>query len=174
MHVPSLKKLGYSLDEITSRWASHYSSIRDEVLRIMLNHSDGIFAGIQDKRRLNRHTWTSERLGNHVFKESLLQYILPSLDCSMDPSIIYDRGGIDSRRTNIFNQEMIQSSIRNVRDMHDSHHIGILHDVDLLSTLGIWASDFVAGAFHLALKHENSKYRDALKPKFIEHGYVKF
>ena len=58
--------------------------------------------------------------------------------------------------------------------MHDSHHIGILHDVDLLSTLGIWASDFVAGAFHLALKHENSKYRDALKPKFIEHGYVKF
>lgn len=50
----------------------------------------------------------------------------------------------------------------------------MVHDADSLKTPGIWAADFVAGAFHHALKHNHSRYADALKPKFIANGYVKF
>ena len=110
----ALEKQGYSYDEIKSCWEPHYPEIRDEMARIILDHFDGIFAGIQDKRIIDS-ACTSEELGNYIFKESLLQHILPNLDYSNVLSIIYDRGRLSPNRTKMFNQSMLNE---------DSHFSG--------------------------------------------------
>lgn len=40
--TPALRKLGYSEDEIKTVWSPNYSRIRDAVLNIILNYSDGV------------------------------------------------------------------------------------------------------------------------------------
>ena len=46
-------------------------------------------------------------------------------------------------------------------------------DIDSHTNAGIWAADYVAGAFHMALKHNDKTFFDLLKPKFIGNGYLK-
>ena len=50
----------------------------------------------------------------------------------------------------------------------------LFHDAESVTTPGIWASDFIAGSFHFALKHNNPRYRNILKNKFIGNGFIKF
>ncbi len=127
-------------------------------------------AGIQDKTAISSDAWTSESLGNHIFKESLIRHILPTMNVSAVPSIIYDRGRLNPKRARMFNQDMLGSSQHPLWGLA----IRVIHDADSLKTPGIWAGDFVAGAFHWALKHNNSEYVDAMRPKFIGRGHVKF
>ena len=47
-----LKKLGYTTNEIKTSWEPNYSKIRDMVLRVILDCSDGVFAGIIDKNTI--------------------------------------------------------------------------------------------------------------------------
>ncbi len=49
---------------------------------------------------------------------------------------------------------------------------GTIYDVDSVKRPGIWASDFVTGAFHMSLKHDDPTYRDLLERKFIRKGYM--
>ena len=168
--TPALRKLSYSENEIKTMWSPNYTQIRDEVLDIVLNYSDGVFAGIQDKTAISSDEWTSESLGNHVFKESLIRHIMPTMHVSVVPSIIFDQGRLNPKRTRVFNLDMLESA----QHPFWGRIIRVIHDADSLKTPGIWAGDFVAGAFYLAFKHNNSRYIDAMRPKFIGRGYVKF
>ncbi len=169
--TPALLKLGYSTDEIEIDWAPNYSTVRNKTARAILDKSDGIFAGILKKTDIQDKTCTAENIGNILFKKSLFDNILPNISTLIAPQVIYDRGRLNHGQTKAFNKDMhdayAANSDKNVKDCGGQI---TFRDTDSLKTPGIWASDFIAGAFHLALKHNDSTYRDLLKPNFIADG----
>lgn len=168
----ALKKLKYTDEDIKSRWEPHFDVIREKVLEIIINKSDGVFAGTLDKTQVYGKNYTTEQIGNMIFKESLFDYILPNLNYSKDVSVIYDRGRLNPTKTRKFDQNMQQRHTFSSGDIMMNHFFEpkTFHDADSKQTPGIWASDFIAGAFHLALKHNDTRFRDRLTPKFIGKG----
>ncbi len=163
--TPALIKLGYSSQEIESKWGPHYPTVRKHIADTILAKSDGVFAGILNKTNIQNNVWTAEDIGNVLFKKSLFENILPKISPVKPPIIIYDRGRLSRPRTEIFNKTMSDMSV------HYSDNQKILfRDVDSVKTPGIWASDFVAGSFHFALKHNDFTYVDLLEPNFIDDG----
>lgn len=53
--TPALRKLGYTEDEIKTTWSPNYALVREEILRVILTYSDGVFTGILDKPPLVAH-----------------------------------------------------------------------------------------------------------------------
>ena len=171
----SLKKLGYSSEEIKSKWVSHYSTVRHETAKVILNNCDGIFAGFLKKTTDMHKTWRSSKImGDSLFRRSLLEYVLPGINRSDNFTIVHDRGRLSPEKTRIFNQCMllIDSTLSDTNSKIYSGNISDFYDVDSVKRPGIWASDFVAGAFHMSLKHDDPTYRDLLERKFIGKGYM--
>lgn len=171
----SLKKLGYSDDEINSKWKPHFNYVRLKTSEIINNNVNGVFAGILDKRTIGRKTWTNERIGNYLFNQSLFYNVLPNLGLSIGPSIIFDKGRLSPQRTKAFNQYMLQtdSYLTNIGVKRYGGYVVNFKDVDSLQEPGIWIADHVAGSFHFSLKHNNNKFYNLLKPKFIGMGHLR-
>lgn len=170
---PALRKLGYDEQEIKNNWEKKYDYVRREIANVILKHADGIFAGVLDKRSIYKKTWTSERIGNYLFKRSLYDNILPKLNLSPHPSIIYDRGRLSATKTKSFNQYVSYRYAPSNIDLRPSDRSIDAKDADSLKMPGIWLGDFVAGSFHLKFQHDNSIYYDLLKPKFIGSGSLR-
>ena len=88
--------------------------------------------------------------------------------------IIYDRGRLGQHRTKAFNQSLLSGTSNLSRDSSIPCSVQNAHDADSLKTPGIWASDFIAGAFYLWKQGNNDQYVNLLRPKFIGNGYVEF
>lgn len=171
----TLKKLHYSDNEIECDWAPHFDSVREKVLKIIINYSDGVFAGILNKTDNYGKNHTAVEIGNTIFKESLVDHILPKLDYPKDLHVIYDRGRLGIKKTKEFDFDIQQSTIKPDATFTDYYFKPkTFHDVDSKYLPGIWASDFIAGAFNLAYKDGNTKFIDRLKPKFIGKGFKEF
>lgn len=153
----ALRKFGINYDEIQTRWEPKYDKIRQAVLKIIVKESDGVFAAIVDK---NKSSYSDIPLQfNEIFKKSLIQHILPNLDYPTAPYIIHD-------------QNLIKGSVKLFyKNMRNAHPYCVnISNTNSTTMPGIWASDFVAGSFHLALRQNETKYRDRLVSKFIGSG----
>lgn len=53
-------------------------------------------------------------------------------------------------------------------------HSKTFHDSDSVQTPEMWAADFIAGAFHLVVKYNDTSYHDLLELKFIGVGSKTF
>ena len=173
--TPALRKLGYTKDEIRTLWELHYPKIRDSMIQVILDYSDGIFAGIIDKNAINPYQQTTAQLGNSIFQRSLFEHITPSLPDNQNLTIIHDRGRLNPRKTKEFNQSILYNdSIISQGVVLPRNGIQSVQDVDSLKAPGIWTSDFIAGAFHLWKQGGNDQYVNLLRPKFIGKGYREF
>ena len=173
--TPALLRLGCSKDEIQAKWEPHYTTIRAEVANIICKYSDGVFAGVLDKTKIYRTTWTSERIGNYLINRSIYQNILPSLNIASPPSIVYDRGRLSPDRAKLFEKYVLNTD--SVLHYFDSNRyegtVCNIKEEDSLKTPGIWLADFVAGAFHLHFKYKRSEYYNSIESKFIGDGFLK-
>ena len=167
--TPALLKLGYSISEIESDWEPHYHTVRNQIAKVILAKSDGVFAGIVKKTKMQNEAWSAENIGNAIFKKSLFDNILPNMYVARDLVVIYDRGRLNHAQTKIFNKDMSEIPTPCFDDRINSGQV-TFHDADSIRTPGIWASDFVAGAFHCELKHNDPTYRNLLKSKFMARG----
>ncbi len=168
----ALKKLGYTDDVIKSDWIPHYPDVRNQIAKVILDKSDGIFAGILNKIDIMNKNNIPENIGNALFKQSLFDNMLPNIRLETAPTVIYDRGRLNPTQTIAFNKWMSDTDNSNQNIKNYRGQI-TFHDADSLTTPGIWAGDFVAGAFHFALKHSDSTYMDLLRPNFINSGSFK-
>ncbi|MFY9299643.1 MAG: DUF3800 domain-containing protein [Candidatus Nitrosotenuis sp.] len=171
----SLKRFGYSDDEINAKWKPHYNFVRLKTSEIISNNVEGVFAGILDKRTVVKQTWTTERIGNYLFNQSLFYILLPKLGLSVGPSIIFDKGRLSPDRTKAFNEYMLgtDSYLSNIGVKKYNGNIVNFKDINSLDEPGIWIADHVAGAFHFSLKHNDNTFYNLLKPKFVGSGCIK-
>jgi hypothetical protein len=170
----SLKKMMVPEQEIRDCWAPYFDEVRTEVSQIVTEYTDGIFAGVLDKRTIFKTTWTPEKIGNYLFKKTLFDGIIPNIKVT-SPEILYDKGRIHSGAATLFNQ-YIHDSQNYYFFKGKNKHSGLIKkitDVDSLSNSGVWAADIVAGAFHKSAKHEDNTWTDIMKPKFIGNGFLK-
>lgn len=170
----ALQHQGCTLDDIQSKWAPHYDMMREKMLEIIVNNSDGVFAGIVNKTKIKPKSCLPEEIDNTLFQKSF-EYVLPQLDISTPLLTIYDRGRLSVEKSKKFNavmEDVYHKYTDNFTNIPTHHKT--FHDSDSIKTPGIWVADFIAGAFHFAIKHNNTKYRDLLKPRFIKEGSKMF
>ena len=168
----ALEKQGCSRNEIRTVWEPHFDFIRKQVNSLIVNAADGVFAGVLDKRTIKRPTWSSEQIGNFLFNRSLYDNILPNIGDFNNLTVVYDKGRLDSKRTQNFNQYMTDTeSYRAFTGSKKySGTMDRFQDVDSYSDSGIWAADFIAGSFRHAYLYDDHAYVNILKPKFIGNG----
>ena len=170
----SLEKLGYSKIEIEHNWKPYFNEVRTRACHIINEYSDGIFAGVLDKRTITRRTWKSETIGNFLFNKSLILNILYSIDFK-NTEVLYDKGRLSESTAKFFNDYMT-GSISYMQFLGHEKFIGKIisfKDIDSRDNSGIWASDFVAGSFRHKFQHGNGTFLAYLRPKFIGSGSLK-
>lgn len=169
-----LQKLGCTKENIKSCWEPHYDTIRKKVIDIIIKNSDGVFAGIVEKRELYNTGFTSEYIGNTLFQKSLIDHVIHNIDYSNELFVIYASGRLNNKRTIAFDKNMCNIKFKNKQTNTSNHFTSkTFHDVDSAKTPGIWAGDLVAGAFNMAYGHNESKYKDSLESKFINAGFAR-
>jgi len=168
----ALQKLGCSQTDIQTAWEPHFDAVRKKVNALIEQYTNGIFAGILDKRTIRGTFWTSEKIGNYLFSQSLFKNILPLVGFSSTPEVIYDRGRLDPKRTLTFNSYLLNtdSYLTNMGLKRYSGNVVRFRDEDSEKNSGIWGADFIAGSFRHAHFHNDPTYLNILRPKLLGSG----
>ena len=165
--TPQLQKMGCTKNEIKKHWKPHYDEIREKIINVILSNSDGIFAGILYKNQKNCKEWRAEEIQSQLFMKSIVEYILPSIKPRHLPVIVYDLGSL-TQGNKLLNDKQI--SHQNTSTTLSE----ITYYKNSIKSPQIWASDIIAGSFYHAYQHNDFKYVEQLKPKFIENGFFEF
>ena len=166
---------GYSDREIR-RYKKYLPQFRRKAIDIILNSSCGIYSAILKKDTIKKPTWTSERLGNYIFAQTLFQRILNILQTGKPPTIIFDKGRLSIAKTTDFklyltNKERYSDYIGTKKYQGS---IGTPVDMSSLSEPGLWAADIVAGSFYHKYSSLDRTYADLLTPSYIGVGERRF
>jgi len=165
---------GYS-KEMLDGFEEYQRSNREKAIRILNETCMGVYAAVCDKMKAVE-TWTPERLGNYIFAQTLTVNVLPQVNPSHPPLVVFDKGRLSPARTREFKIYMINKD-RYFESMGLKRYCGKLGapiDVSSLDEPGLWASDIVAGAFRHAFNSGETVYMDALAPSFIGRGFRLF
>lgn len=150
----------YSSEQIKDNWEDHYPQIRKKVIESINAHSDGIFVGIVDKNEQITDELKFHTIAFRLFKNILLNYVLPNIDHEDYPKIIFDNGVLNNSMKKML--DCYRSYYNNVQMPSD-----IIHSTASVKIPHIWASDFIAGSFHQKYQNKDSKYADRLDKKLI-------
>lgn len=170
----SLIKQGYTPEQCHT-YVDNMPDIRKQVLNLLTRYADGVFAAILDKRMAKR-TWTSERLGNYVFAQTLIVNIMRQIKLDRPLAIIYDKGRLSPSREASFDSYLLrtQDHFNNPHFKSYSGFVDSLRSVSSLFFPGIWAADCVAGEFYHKYMASDDYYSNILKPIMIDGGERKF
>ena len=165
-----LTKQGYDNEQYAA-YVAGMPDIREQVLEILTAHTDGVFAAVVDKRHA-RDWWTPKWLGNHAFAQTAVLGVLRAIKADDRPTIIYDKGRISQRDESLFESYLSYKQIdfaftNNVRNLHVPK---TPHSVPSTDNPGIWAADYVAGAFYHKYQADDARYVDILKPIWLGKG----
>lgn len=164
---------GYTVEQLDNDYSIHMPEIRSRALNIIHDYSNGVFAAIIDKHKVDpTYNWTPERLGNYVFAQTVIINVMNVLSPPNPPVIYYDKGRLSPSRAVSFNTYLVEK---------DSYfqYIGIKRyrgrlstPIDTSSVLepGIWAADLVAGAVYHKYANNEWAYANILNSKRIESG----
>jgi hypothetical protein len=165
-----LIRRGYTPDQL-KKYETYLPSVRDEANEIICKTVNGVFGAIVDKRKA-ADSWTPERLGNFVFAQTLLLDVMNKISLQYPPAILYDKGRLSSYKAKQF-EDYITNKDRwfrqNGRKMYGGN-ISAPMSQSSYAEPGIWAADLVAGAFQCKYKHQESRYADMLRTKYINSG----
>jgi hypothetical protein len=171
-YLPSsdLIRWGYTPDEL-KKFEAYLPSIRDKANEIICNTVSGVFGAIIDKKKA-LDSWTPERIGNFVFAQTLLLDVMNNIPLQYPPAILYDKGRLSSYKAKRFEKYITEKDRwfgQNGRKMYEGK-ISAPMSQSSYAEPGIWAADLVAGAFQCKYKHQESRYADKLKAKYINSG----
>jgi hypothetical protein len=167
----SLRRQGYTHEEIND-YAEHLPALRKDAIEIICTDTSGIFAAVLDKNSRNKTTWTSERIGNYVFAQTLFLDIMNHISPRYPPSVLYDRGRLSPAQTKEF-KEYLSNKDRYLERMEIKSYKGQIPTLEEQSSHiepGIWAADIVAGSFECKYQHADPCYADLLKVRYILGG----
>jgi len=168
--MSDLVKLGYEKSQL-DRYIEKLPIVRRKAIEVICKDATKVFAAILIKKKAE-DTWTSERIGNYVFAQTLVSNVMNNISPQYPPSILYDPGRLSPAQTEEFKQYL------NGKDQY-FEHLGIKRYNGHLPgpqsrashiEPGIWAADLVAGAFSCKYTNEDSSYADLLKTKYILRG----
>ncbi len=161
---------GYTNEQYDA-YAARMPDIRKRVLRILAAHTDGVFAAVVDKRYA-RDWWTPTWLGNHAFAQTAVLGVLRAIKVDEQPAIIYDQGRISQSDESVFESYLLYKQF-DFAFTHNVRHLHIPkppHSVPSTGHPGIWAADYVAGAFYHKYQADDARYADMLRPVWFGKG----
>lgn len=133
--------------------------IRLDVIDLINRYSDGIHITILNKETIREPTWTSVELGNYIFAETIQKIFLNKVEFKYNPKVYFDMN-YDILKTNAFINYMFNKDgyylTQGIRKTHFS-----LSDVIGVSSIdepGIWAADFLAGAYYDYYNFDNPEF----------------
>ncbi len=170
-----LRDWGYSNKEI-SRYIKYLPQFRRKAIQIIMNSSCGVYSAILKKDTITKTTWTSEKLGNFIFAQTLFLKILNTLKTPKPPTIIFDEGRLTVLKATRFKEYLSskESYFEYVGIKKYKGSIATPIDMSSLSEPGLWAADIVAGAFYHKYRNRDRTYADLLTPSYIDVGENRF
>jgi len=134
-----------------------------------------VYAAICDKTQANQ-AWTPERLGNYIFAQTLITYILPIINAANTPHIIYDKGRLSGAKSTNFKTYILDKDrfFETPGIRRYPERLGAPLDVSSTTEPGLWAGDIIAGAYRHAYAVGDPTYRDKLQPNNLGRGYRYF
>jgi|GEM_PF-2566224 len=168
--MSELVQLGYEKVEL-DRYLEMLPIVRQKALEAICKDAAKIFAAILIKGKA-RETWTSERIGNYIFAQTLVSDVMNNIFPQYPPSILYDPGRLSPSQTEEFKQYLSgkdQYFERMGIKRYDGHLPGPQARASHIEP-GIWAADLVAGAFNCKYTHNDGSYVEMLKTKYILRG----
>lgn len=166
---------GYTVPDLDNVYNSQMPIIRSRVIGIICKYSDGVFAAVLDKRKA-KPSWTSEELGNFVFAETLVVNVMNTLSPPNPPIVLYDKGRLSPARTRKFRTYVINKDSYFAYKGYKRYRGSLSTPIDVSSTseAGIWAADYVAGAFYHKYSNNDSTYANMLNAMRIGVGVRKY
>ena len=152
-------------------YVGNMPEIRKRVMGILVDHTDGVFAAVVDKRHAY-DGWTPERLGNYTFAQTLMLGVMRKIKSDSQPAIIYDKGRLSQSREVSFDSYLLYKQAELARKYHIPHLLEPKspHSASSIHHPGIWAADYVAGAFYHKYHAGDSVYADILKSIWFGTG----
>lgn len=163
-----LIKEGYTVAQLDRDYNTQMPLIRTHTLEIVNRYSDGVFAAVVDKRKAMQ-SWTSEKLGNFVFAETLIVNVMNVISPPEPPIIFYDRGRLSPSRNTSFKNYILEKDsffeFKGYKRYRGSIPAPI--DISSVSEPGIWAADMVAGAFYHKYCNRDATYSNMMIPRLL-------
>lgn len=162
---------GYPFADVDARFMPHMPTVRKQALHIVADHSEGVFAAIVNKTRASP-TWSSVRLGNFVFAQTLVVNILNELALPECPLVLYDKGRLSPTNTVEF-QQYISRKDSYFADRKFKRYSGTIAppiETSSLGESGIWAADLVAGAYYMKFQDRDASCANILTKRRIGLG----
>lgn len=171
-HLPKsdLIKQGYSIDELF-KYEAYLPNIREKAIEVICEKSNGVFGATLDKKKAYS-TWTSERIGNYIFAQSLLHDVMSNISTRYPPSILYDSGRLSPAKSESF-KDYVAKKDRYLERFGLNQYVGQMptpSNRNSVAEPGIWAADIVAGAFRYKYISNDARYADLLKPLYVGTG----
>ncbi|MEM2097989.1 MAG: DUF3800 domain-containing protein [Methanothrix sp.] len=163
-----LQQLDYSEEEV-NKYVSNLPDVRQKAIDIIKKDAKMVFAAVLDKRQAY-NSWTSERLGNFVFAQTLLINVMRGVNARYPPSVVYDRGRLSPAQTEEF-KDYVSNKERYLESMELKVYQGKLPCLQEMSSHiepGIWAADIVAGAASCKYAHNDRFYVERFGSKYKE------
>ncbi|MHC1688744.1 MAG: DUF3800 domain-containing protein [Methanothrix sp.] len=171
-HLPKSDLIGngYNIDELYS-YEKYLPAIREKALKLICENTVGVFAATLNKNKAFS-SWTSERIGNYIFAQTLLVDVINSIYPRYPPSILFDGGRLSPTKTSLFKDYLSDKDRYLVGAGLKSYvgHLPIPSNRNSVTEPGIWAADLVAGSFRHKYVSGDSHYADLLKAKYIGIG----
>jgi len=139
--------LGYEKREL-DEYVAKLPIVRRKSLEAICKDAANIFAAVLIKHKA-LSTWTSERIGNYLFAQTLILDIMNNISPQYPPLILYDPGRLSPSKTDEFKQ-YLNGKDNYFERMGIKQYDGRLPDPQERASHiepGIWAADLVAGAF---------------------------
>jgi hypothetical protein len=171
-HLPKsdLIRQGYTIDQL-SKYEIYLPAIREKALGIICEKGVGVFGCTLDKNKAFS-TWTSERIGNYIFAQSLFLNVLNNISPRYPPSILYDGGRLSQSKTLQFRNYITNKDLyldgAGLKQYRGQ--VPTPSNRNSIAEPGIWAADIVAGAFRYKYVSQDAHYADLLKAKYIGTG----
>lgn len=151
-YPPKLKELKFTLPLKNLRkkysemeldnYKNNIPKIRNQVINLINGFADGVFASAIDKTTITHSSWEPETICNYIFKRSLQDHILTSVE---NPVIFFDSGRLDLIKESDFRHYLHR----------ECNGLGI-NAVRSHNEPCIWAADYIAGAFYHKIAFNNA------------------
>lgn len=165
--MSELFRLGYEKREL-DEYIAMLPTVRRKSLEAICKDATKIFSAVLVKQKA-LSTWTSERIGNYLFAQTLVLDVMNNISPQYPPSILYDPGRLSPSKTDEFKQ-YLNGKDHYFERMGIKQYIGHLPAPQARTSHiepGIWAADLVAGAFGCKYTNNDSSYSELLKTKCI-------